>query len=185
MNLEQPGRIGGRLVALGDHLSNLGLLLRRELWAASADATFLAGGIQSGLGPLFEHGPLELGECPDHLHHHSSCRCSRVDGFGQTAEGGADQQQYNVASNGREYPLKLPRIMHEYVVLWQKRRTVSVTRPRNDLAPWPVARCPDRQSLTGQPGCMVIQVTRPFEAKSHHTLRVSPIWRARIAMAWR
>jgi hypothetical protein len=36
------------------------------------------------------------------------------------------KQQHNVASNSREYPLKLPRIMHEYVILWQKRRTARV-----------------------------------------------------------
>jgi hypothetical protein len=37
------------------------------------------------------------------------------------------KQQHNVGSNGREYPLRLPRIMHEYVILWQKRRTLIVT----------------------------------------------------------
>lgn len=31
------------------------------------------------------------------------------------------KQQHNVASNGTEYPLRLPRIMHEYVVLWVRR----------------------------------------------------------------
>jgi hypothetical protein len=36
------------------------------------------------------------------------------------------KQQHNVASNGREYSLKLPRIMHEFVVLWKKRRTAAV-----------------------------------------------------------
>jgi len=39
------------------------------------------------------------------------------------------KQQHNVASNGRAYPLKLPRIMHEYVVLWQRRRSVAVVAP--------------------------------------------------------
>jgi hypothetical protein len=38
-------------------------------------------------------------------------------------------QQHNVASNGKDYPLWLPRIMHEYVVLWQRRRAVTVARP--------------------------------------------------------
>jgi len=33
------------------------------------------------------------------------------------------KEQHNVATNGREYPLRLPRIIHEYVVLWEKRRT--------------------------------------------------------------
>ncbi len=40
-------------------------------WAAPANASVLPGGIQSDLGTLSEHGPLELGERPDHLHHHS------------------------------------------------------------------------------------------------------------------
>ncbi len=39
------------------------------------------------------------------------------------------KEQHNVASNGREYPLRLPRIMHEYVVLWEKRRTTAVAAP--------------------------------------------------------
>jgi hypothetical protein len=41
------------------------------------------------------------------------------------------KQQHNIASKGRDYPLRLPRIMHEYVVLWQRVRTVTVARPRN------------------------------------------------------
>jgi len=32
------------------------------------------------------------------------------------------KQQHHVTSNGTDYPSKLPRIMHEYVVPWQKRR---------------------------------------------------------------
>jgi hypothetical protein len=47
------------------------------------------------------------------------------------------KQQHNMASNGRDYPLRLPRIMHEYVVLWQRRRTVSVVRPRGEFRPSP------------------------------------------------
>ena len=86
MDLEQTRGVGGRLVALRYHLADFNLLLRRKLWTASADAPLFAGGIQSSLGPLFEHRPFELGECPDHLHHHPACRCRRVDGFGQTAE---------------------------------------------------------------------------------------------------
>jgi len=39
------------------------------------------------------------------------------------------KQQHNVTSNCREYPLRLPRIMHEYVVLWQRRRTVAGAAP--------------------------------------------------------
>jgi hypothetical protein len=39
------------------------------------------------------------------------------------------KQQHNVASNGTDYPLRLPRIMHEYVVLWQRRRIATVAAP--------------------------------------------------------
>jgi hypothetical protein len=45
------------------------------------------------------------------------------------------KQQHNVASNGTDYPLRLSRIMHEYVILWQRRRTVMVARSGNDLVP--------------------------------------------------
>jgi hypothetical protein len=45
------------------------------------------------------------------------------------------KQQHNVTSNGKDYPLRLPRIMHEYVILWQRRRTVAVARPRSDFVP--------------------------------------------------
>ncbi len=45
------------------------------------------------------------------------------------------KQQHNVASNGTDYPLRLPRIMHEYVVLWQRRQTITPTRPKSDFAP--------------------------------------------------
>lgn len=44
------------------------------------------------------------------------------------------KQQHNVASNGRDYPLRLPRIMHEYVVLWQRQRRIMVARPRANFA---------------------------------------------------
>src|SRR5690349_1775204 len=39
------------------------------------------------------------------------------------------KQQHNVISNGKDYPLRLPRIMHEYIVLWQRPRAVTVARP--------------------------------------------------------
>jgi hypothetical protein len=45
------------------------------------------------------------------------------------------KQQHNVASNGKDYPLRLPRIMHEYVILWQRRRDVAVARPRSAYEP--------------------------------------------------
>jgi hypothetical protein len=82
------------------HLSNLGLLLLGKLRATSADASFLSGGIQPGLGPFFEHGPLELRECPNHLHHHSARRCRSVDGFGQTAKA---RPRFTESLHNREY----------------------------------------------------------------------------------
>ena len=45
------------------------------------------------------------------------------------------EEQHNVASNGKDCPLRLPRIMHEYVIIWQRRRTVTVARPRSDFTP--------------------------------------------------
>ena len=41
------------------------------------------------------------------------------------------KEQHNV----KDYPLRLPRIMHEYVILWEKRHTVMVARPKRDFAP--------------------------------------------------
>jgi hypothetical protein len=38
------------------------------------------------------------------------------------------KEQHNIASDGTDYPLRLPRIMHEYVLIWQRRRTVMVAR---------------------------------------------------------
>ena len=37
------------------------------------------------------------------------------------------KERFNLTSSGRDYPLKLPRIMHEYVVLWRKSHSVMVT----------------------------------------------------------
>jgi len=45
------------------------------------------------------------------------------------------KEQHNVASNGKDYPVRLPRIMHEYVILWQRRPTVTAARPNISLAP--------------------------------------------------
>jgi hypothetical protein len=45
------------------------------------------------------------------------------------------KQQHNVTSNGRDYSLRLPRIMHEYVLLWQRRRVVTVAGPRSNFVP--------------------------------------------------
>lgn len=38
MDFEQPCGLGGCLISAADHPCDLGLLRRRELWAASADA---------------------------------------------------------------------------------------------------------------------------------------------------
>ena len=45
------------------------------------------------------------------------------------------KQQHSVASNAADYPLKSPRIMHEYVVLWQKRRSAAVAAPGTTFQP--------------------------------------------------
>ena len=45
------------------------------------------------------------------------------------------KQHHNVASNGTVYPLRRPRIVHEYVVLWQKRCSAVVAVPRKTFAP--------------------------------------------------
>jgi hypothetical protein len=44
------------------------------------------------------------------------------------------KQQHHVMSDSKDYPLKLPRIMHEYVILWERRWNVSVAQPRNEFA---------------------------------------------------
>jgi hypothetical protein len=43
------------------------------------------------------------------------------------------KEQHNVASNGKDYPLRLPRIMHEYVIIWQRRHRVTVARPESNF----------------------------------------------------
>jgi integrase len=50
MDLEQPRGVG-RLIALGYHLADFNLLLRRHHRTASADASLFAGGVQSGPWP--------------------------------------------------------------------------------------------------------------------------------------
>ena len=44
------------------------------------------------------------------------------------------KEQHNVARNSRDYSLRLPRIMHEYAILWEKRHTVMVAQPKRDFA---------------------------------------------------
>ena len=39
------------------------------------------------------------------------------------------KQQFNTTSDRKAYPLPLPRIMHEYVILWQKPHPVTVPAP--------------------------------------------------------
>lgn len=52
------------------------------------------------------------------------------------------KQQFNTASDRKTYPLALPRIRHEYVILWQKPHSVMVPAPVPD-EPAP----PDRNAL--------------------------------------
>jgi hypothetical protein len=87
--------------------------------SASANSSLLAGGIQTGLGSLFEHGPFELCESTHHLHHHSTCRGGRVDRFGQAAESGsgfakAFHNREHITKGARQ-PVQLPH--HEHVCL--------------------------------------------------------------------
>ena len=42
------------------------------------------------------------------------------------------KEQFNITSNQKTYPLSLPRIMHEYLILWQKPHAVTVPPPRSD-----------------------------------------------------
>ena len=90
MDIEEAGSGGSGLISFRNHLSNLGLLLRGELGAATPDAAFLTGGIDSGLSAFPQHGALELREGPHHLHHHPAGRSGRVDGLGQATESGAN-----------------------------------------------------------------------------------------------
>jgi hypothetical protein len=39
------------------------------------------------------------------------------------------KEQHNITSSSMDYPLKLPRIMHEYVLLWRRPHSVTVARP--------------------------------------------------------
>ena len=110
MDLEEAG--GGGLISFRNHLSNLGLLLRGELGAATPEAALLTGGIDSGLSAFPQHGALELREGPHHLHHHPACRAGRVDRFGQTPESRANFRELlhdreQVAQRARQ-PIQLP-----------------------------------------------------------------------------
>ena len=112
MDLEQAGSGGGGLISFRNHLSNLGLLLRGELGAASSHSNLLTGGIDSGLSAFPQHGALELREGPHHLHHHPACRSGRVDGLGQATESRSGfpellHDREHVAQRARE-PIQLP-----------------------------------------------------------------------------
>ncbi len=48
---------------------DLGVLVNCKLRAASADASFPAGGLQTRLRSFAQHGALESSESPDHLYH--------------------------------------------------------------------------------------------------------------------
>ena len=112
MDLEEACSGGGGLISFRNHLSNLGLLLRGELGAATPDAALLTGGIDSGLSAFPQHGALELREGPHHLHHHPAGRSGRVDGLGQATESRSGfpellHDREHVAQRARE-PIQLP-----------------------------------------------------------------------------
>jgi hypothetical protein len=86
VDFEQSRCICGGFSAFGHHLSDLCLLLGRKLWTPTTNPAFLAGSIQSRFGSFLEHGLFKLSEGPDHLHHHSTRGCSRVNRLRQTAK---------------------------------------------------------------------------------------------------
>lgn len=86
MNIEESSRIRRGLLALNDHLHHLGLLLWQQLRSPAADASFVASGFKSRPRSLPQHGPLELCERSDHLHHHLAGRCRGVDSLCEAAE---------------------------------------------------------------------------------------------------
>ena len=88
MNFEQPRGVGCGFPATGNHLSNLGLLLRGEFWPPAAYPSIPAGRGHPGAGAFLEHGAFELGKGADHLHHEASGGSGGVDGFSQAAESG-------------------------------------------------------------------------------------------------
>ena len=103
---------GGGLLAFRNHLSNLELLLRGELGAATPDAALLTGGIDSGLNAFPQHGALELREGSHHLHHHPAGRSGRVDRLGQATESRANfpellHDREHFAQRARQ-PIQLP-----------------------------------------------------------------------------
>jgi hypothetical protein len=52
--------VSSGLAAPGNQLANLGLLLRRELWPASSDASFAAASVQAGFGAFPQHSSFAL-----------------------------------------------------------------------------------------------------------------------------
>ena len=52
------------------------------------------------------------------------------------------KEQHNVASNGTDYPSRLPRIMHEYVIIWVRREVARALSRKGPAVPLAVAyRC--------------------------------------------
>src|SRR6516162_4601084 len=49
------------------------------------------------------------------------------------------KQQHNVASDGKDYPLRLPRIMHEYVIIWVRREVARALSRKGPAVPSAVA----------------------------------------------
>ncbi len=145
MDLKQPRGEGGRRVALRYHPADFNLLLRRRLWAASADAPLFAGGIQSGLRPLFEHRPFKLSAiAPGHRHRYSACWCSRIDSLGQATESRPGfpeplHERKHIPQRARQFPdhehLTLAKLAGQPVKSSRSHRPTGGLLPIDMLAP--------------------------------------------------
>ena len=146
---------------------------------AWGDATFLTGSFKSGPGAFPKHGPFELGEGADHLHHHPSCGGGRVDGLGQAAESRAGlldalHDREHVAKGARE-PVQLlddehvtgPQLIEETLELGP-----VPTAARDLLAKEALASGSfEHQGLSGS----VLVVFGDSGITEQHCIKVSPI----------
>jgi hypothetical protein len=82
VNAEQPGSLGSSSGPPRNHSDNLSSLFIAQLWRATSEPSFPARSIQPSLGAFPKHGTFKLCEPADHLHHHTPCRCRRIDCFG-------------------------------------------------------------------------------------------------------
>lgn len=88
VDAEEPGDIGGGTPG-AEHGENFGLLLRSELGPPAAATALSACRTESGLGTFTHHFTFELGERPQHVHHHAPGRRCTVDVFGERTKAGA------------------------------------------------------------------------------------------------